>query len=142
MSSASSSKWIVTTVPGRDLVGLRRLADLGGAQQLLQVADARLLLALLLAGGVVAAVLPEVALLAAGVDLGGDDRAVGDQLVELGLQPVVRVLGQPGGGAPRSGVDTDDLLVCRGDVDRRANSVEPTKLTSAARTAALPWFRR
>jgi hypothetical protein len=54
------------------------------------------LLALLLPGGVVAAVLPEVTLLAARVDLRGDDRAVCDPLVELGLQPVVSLLGEPG----------------------------------------------
>ena len=71
-------------------------ADLRGAQQLLQLADAGLLLALLLARGVVAAVLLEVALLAAGVDLGGDDGAVRDQLVEFVLEPVVGLLGQPG----------------------------------------------
>ena len=58
-------------------------ADLGGAQQLLELADPGLLLALLLAGGVVAAVLLEVALLAAGVDLGSDDGTVRDQLVQL-----------------------------------------------------------
>jgi hypothetical protein len=43
---------------GGDRIGPRRLADLGGAQELLQVADAALLLALLLAGGVISAVLP------------------------------------------------------------------------------------
>jgi hypothetical protein len=45
---------------------------------------------------VVAAVLLEVALLAPGVDLGGDRRPVGDELIELSLQPVVRFLRQPG----------------------------------------------
>ena len=60
-----------------------RDADLGAAQQLLQLADPGLLLGLLVAGGVVAAVLLEIALFAAGVDLGGDDRALRDELVEL-----------------------------------------------------------
>jgi hypothetical protein len=81
-----------------DLVAGRRLADPGAAQQFVQVADARLLLALLLLGGVVAAVLPQVALFAPSVDLRGDRRSVGDELLELGLQTVVRVLGEPGGG--------------------------------------------
>ena len=50
---------------GRDLVGVgRRLADLGPAQHVGQLADPGLLLALLLPGRVVAAVLPEVALVA------------------------------------------------------------------------------
>src|SRR6185437_5961940 len=71
-------------------------ADLGGAQQLLELADAGLLLALFLACGVVATVLLEVALLASGVDLRGDDGAIRDQLVELVLEPVVGLLGQPG----------------------------------------------
>src|SRR3954467_10760672 len=52
--------------------------------------------ALLLVWGVVAAVLLEVALLAAGVDLGGDDGAVVDQLVQFTLEPVVGLLGEPG----------------------------------------------
>ena len=67
----------------------RRLADLRRAQQLLQLADARLLLALLLAGGVVAAVLLEVALLAARADLGAIAVRLVDQVVELRLEAVV-----------------------------------------------------
>jgi hypothetical protein len=57
--------------------------------------NAVLLFALLLAGGVVAAVLPQVAFLAASIDLRSDRGARGDQLVELGLQPVVSVLRKP-----------------------------------------------
>src|SRR4029077_19805774 len=45
---------------------------------------------------VVAAVLAQVALLAAVVDLRSDDRSIGDQLIELGIQAVVCLLGQPG----------------------------------------------
>lgn len=76
--------------PGqRDARLLGCLADLGVVEQLLQLTDARLFLALLLSGGVVTAVLAEVALLATVVDLGGDDGAVGNQLVQLRLQPVV-----------------------------------------------------
>jgi len=91
---------------GRDHVRGGRLADLGRAEQLLELPDPGLLLALFLSGGVVAAVLPEVPLFTPGVDLCGDDRPSGDQLVELRLQPVVGLLGQPGGRV----VDTDDLL--------------------------------
>ena len=88
---------MVSDHAGGDGVRRRRgVADLGGAQQFLELPDPGLLLALLLAGGVVAAVLLEVALLASGVDLRGDDGAVRDQLVELVLEPVVGLLGQPG----------------------------------------------
>jgi len=45
---------------------------------------------------VVAAVLPEVALLAPLVDLGGHLGALCDELVVLGLEPVERLLGEPG----------------------------------------------
>jgi hypothetical protein len=38
---------------------------------------------------VVSAVLAQVAFLAAVVDLCGDDRTIGDQLVELGLESVM-----------------------------------------------------
>ncbi len=66
-------------------------------QQLLEVPDARLRLALLLAGRVISTVLAEIALFAAGVDLGRDHRPVRDMGVELGLESVVGFLGQPGG---------------------------------------------
>src|SRR6478752_2690389 len=55
-----------------DAVALGRLADRRGLEQLLQGADARLLLALLVLGGVVAAVLLEVAFFAGGLDALGD----------------------------------------------------------------------
>jgi hypothetical protein len=91
---------------GRRRVGVGgRDADLGGAQ----LADAGLLLALLLARGVVAAVLLEVALLAAGVDLGCNDRAVRDQLVEFLLEPIVGILGQPGRLGIRHGHHSSSL---------------------------------
>src|SRR5690606_5822493 len=77
--------------------GGRTIAHPGTPQQVLQMPDARLLLTLLLLCGVVAAVLPQVPLFAAGVDLRGDDRAVGDQLVELGSEAVVALLGEPDG---------------------------------------------
>src|SRR5690606_11577142 len=58
--------------------------------------DSGFLLPLLLPGGVVATVLLQVALFTAGIDFGGDDRTIRDQLVELVLEPVVGILGQPG----------------------------------------------
>ncbi len=51
------------------------------------------LLALLLACSVVAAVLFQIALFASLVDFGGDDRAIGNELVEFALEPVVGFLG-------------------------------------------------
>src|SRR5690606_41897477 len=74
----------------------RRLAHPGVAQQLLQRPDARLLAPLLLLGGVVAAVLTQVALFPTGVDLRREYRTVRDQLVELCPEPVVPLLGEPG----------------------------------------------
>ena len=68
---------------------LGRFADLRVVEQVLQLADAGLLLALLLAGGVVSAVLAQVAFLAAVVDFRRDDRTIRDQLVELGLESVM-----------------------------------------------------
>src|SRR5690606_21967632 len=61
-----------------------RLADLGVGQQVVDRPDAGLFLALLLTRGVVAGVLLEIALFAPLVDLGGDDRTVGDQRLLLG----------------------------------------------------------
>ncbi len=55
----------------------------------MQLTDERVLLALLFACGVVAAVLSQVSLFAALVDLGSDDGAVSDQLVELRLEPIM-----------------------------------------------------
>jgi hypothetical protein len=45
---------------------------------------------------VITAVLAQVALLAPVVDLGGDDGTVRDQLIELGLESIMGILGQPG----------------------------------------------
>ena len=96
----SPAIFAVTTVPTSTTPWLsRRLADGRVAQQLGELADARLDLALLVFGGVVAAVLLEVALFAGGLDLLGDVGARGTaQLLELGAQPVVGLLGQPRGG--------------------------------------------
>src|SRR5690606_41692080 len=59
------------------------------SEQLLQVPDAGFLLTLLLPSRVVTTVLAQVTLLAASVDLGSEHGTVRDQLVELGLEPVV-----------------------------------------------------
>ena len=71
--------------------------DGGVVQQLLEVGDAGLFLALLLAGGVVATILLEVTLFAALIDLGGQDRAVLLQGEQLRVESVVGFLGEPGG---------------------------------------------
>src|SRR5699024_5066113 len=80
-----------------DAVVLRGLADHGVLQESLEVRDAGLHLALLLTGGVVAAVLLEVPFVASRGDALGDlgaSRAL--ELLELLGQAVVRVLGEPG----------------------------------------------
>src|SRR5229473_1918849 len=74
-----------------------RLADPGVLQDVLDLPDARLLLALLLLGRVVAAVLPQVALVSGGLDLLRDLHTRGaGQIVELRLESVMRLLGEPG----------------------------------------------
>ena len=98
VSSSSPSKAMVTTMPGATTPVVRRgLADLGVLQELGELAHAQLLLALLLLGRVVPAVLPQVALLAGRLDLLGDLGARGTrQVLQLGLELVVRLLGEPG----------------------------------------------
>src|SRR5690606_7603756 len=75
-----------------------RLAHLGAAEAILELADLGVGLALLLARGVVSAVLAEVALLARGRDLLRD---LGQYLVleavQLGDESVVGLLGHPDG---------------------------------------------
>ena len=86
---------MVTIEPGPDHARLGRLDDLGVLEQRLELADAPLHVALLVLGRVVVAVLREVAQLAGALDLGGDlDAAPRGEVVELGAQPVVRLLGQ------------------------------------------------
>src|SRR5699024_1621259 len=78
-------------------LGARRFADLRGAKELCELDDAVLHLALLFLGGVVAAVLLEVALLTGCLDLLRDlDAPITRQVVQLGLEPVMRLLGEPG----------------------------------------------
>src|SRR5690606_5714384 len=82
----------------------RGLADLGAPEGVLELEDAPLELALLLAGGVVAAVLHEVALLARRADALHDLGALGAlELLELGDELVVAVAGQPDGLRRRLG---------------------------------------
>ena len=79
-----------------DHAGRRRLDDLGVLEDRLELADAALHVALLVLGGVVVAVLGQVAQLAGALDLRGDLEAAPrrGEVVELGPQPVVRGLGQ------------------------------------------------
>ena len=78
-----------------DLALRAGLDDLAVLEQVLELADPALHVALLVLGGVVVAVLAEVAQLAGPLDLVGDlDPAAGGEVVELGLQPVERRAGE------------------------------------------------
>ena len=141
--SSSPANLMVITVPRAALVAVVGGSPTRGlAQQVGQLADAGLLLALLVLGRVVAAVLLEVALFAAGVDLRGHRRAAGHQLVELGLQPVVGFLGQPDAlGCSSVGVDTGGTPETRVAAPVRGRPlVDPAKLTPAS--AAVHGSRR
>src|SRR6266567_5002587 len=77
----------------------RRLPDARVVQDVLQLVDAGLLLALLLLRRVVTAVLAQVTLVPGRLDLLGDLDAAGPgEVVQLRLEPVVRLLGKPGDG--------------------------------------------
>src|SRR6266849_1759801 len=77
----------------------RRLADPRVVEDVLQLVDAGLLLALLLLRRVVAAVLAQVPLVSGRLDLLGDlDTARPGEVVQLRLEPVVRLLSEPGDG--------------------------------------------
>ena len=78
-----------------DAVVLRGHPHLRVAHQFLELPDPGFLLRLLVARRVVAAVLLEVALFPAGVDLRRENRSLRDQRVQLRLEPVVGFLGQP-----------------------------------------------
>src|SRR5579875_1807089 len=78
-------------------VGARRLADPRVLQDLLDLEDPALVLALLLLGGVITAVLTKIALLASRLNPLCDlDPQWSRALVQFGLEAVVRLLGQPG----------------------------------------------
>ncbi len=80
---------------GRHLVALGALDDLAVLDHRRELPDASLHVALVVLGGVVVAVLLQVAELAGGLDLAGDvDAAHRGELVVLGLQPVERLLGE------------------------------------------------
>src|SRR5215467_10105800 len=80
-----------------DPVGAGRLADPRVVQDVHDLEDPALPLALLFLGGVVAAVLPQVALVPGGLDSLGDLRApFAREVVQLRLEPVIRLLGEPG----------------------------------------------
>ena len=73
--------------PGHDNVAVAYLDDLGVLDERLELPDAALHLSLLFLGGVVVAVLGEVAELAGGFDLAGDvDPTEGGELFVLLLQ--------------------------------------------------------
>ena len=79
---------MVTMRAGGDDALVAALDDLGGLEHVLELADAALHVALLVLGGVVVAVLAEVADQSGRLDLLGDlDAAPGGEVVELGLQP-------------------------------------------------------
>jgi hypothetical protein len=64
-----------------------------------ELEDAALSLALLLLGGVVAAVFAQVAFVSGGLDfLGNLDAPCPREVVQLRLEPVIRLLGEPGDG--------------------------------------------
>ncbi len=90
----------MTTVPGSTTpLALRRFADRGVLEQVLEGADAGLLLALLVLGRVVAAVLLQVALFAGGRDPLGDLFATGrGELLELVRKAIVGILREEGHG--------------------------------------------
>src|SRR6185312_9556600 len=78
-------------------VGPRRLPDLGVLQDVLDLVNAGLLLALLLLGRVIPTVLAQVALVAGSIDLVRDLHSPWPrEMIQLGLQPVVCLLGKPG----------------------------------------------
>src|SRR5712691_370594 len=80
-------------------IGARRLPDTRVVQDVLQLVNAGFLLALLLLRRVVTAVLAQVTLVPGRLDLLGDlDTAGPGKVVQLGLEPVMRLLGQPGDG--------------------------------------------
>ena len=144
-------------MPGGDGAVVLGLADLGAQQHRLELLDLALELALLLAGGVVAAVLLEVALVAGGADPRHDLLAAGTlDLLELGRELVVGVLGQPDGGllgllshGSTPGVLLDGGATPSGresalrPVRRRPSGTsERTSLTSAAVSEAVSARRR
>src|SRR6185312_9395575 len=115
---------------GRGRPGLARgRADLRVLEQLAQLEGAGVHLALLLLGRVVAAVLPQVAFLAGGLDLLSDLDAVRTlEILQLGLQTVVRILGKPG-----------DVIAGLGhDAPRRVGWRQPCRFVRGFRTVRYP----
>src|SRR5207244_5403235 len=75
--------------------GVGAVDDHGPVEQVLELTDARLHLPLVVLGRVVVAVLAQVAHLPGPLDEAGDLGATaGGEVVELGLQPLVGILGQ------------------------------------------------
>src|SRR3546814_476378 len=130
-----------------DTVVGRGLADLGTTKDVLELADPRLLLALLVLGGVVAAVLLQVALVARSGDLLDDLLAQRSlEVLEFALELVVSVLGKPdrsllghGSTPARRAVGTSRAVfptVCR-CIHRSPQRATRVRLQSAAQHALL-----
>ena len=119
---------------GRDrAVGAAALDDLGVLEERLELADAALHLALLVLGGVVVAVLGEVAELAGRLDLAGDlDPAAGGEVLVLGLQPLVR-----GAGELRASSDMRDAGYRRRLTDRSADRRHLPAMSAPALAAVI-----
>ena len=127
---------VVALVPDRDDRAVLHRVAAGGLDDLrvldhgLEVPDAAFHLPLLVLGGVVVAVLGQVAQLAGGLDLAGDVRAaVRGQLLELRDQPVVGRLGEvlrgwhePHRSGRRSAVDRRATLQIDGSTSWRGPS--------------------
>jgi len=108
------------------------LSDGGVVQQLGQLTDPGLHLALLLLGGVIAAVLLDVAFVAGGLDLLGDLGAtLAGELGQLALEPVIGLLGQVARGRRRS-VGHVVLLGCGGLATVRQNQRYAVSQTSGS----------
>src|SRR5262249_58548348 len=91
-------------MPGPTTPSFRGGADPGVLQDVLDLPDPGLLLALLFLGCVVAAVLPQVTLFPGGFDLLRDLHTCwAREMVEFRLESVMRLLGEPG-----------DVLACLG----------------------------
>ena len=118
------------------------LADLGVFEHFLEGLDARLVHRLLVAGGVVAAVLAQVALLAGGVDESGDFDALDlDAFLELVCEQVVLCLREPLSVGHGSSVD-----VCQ-SIERRhggvgAHGVECSNIARADTVMTAPVARQ
>ena len=138
----------MTTMPGAIVPSVLAGASptLRVLEELAQLADAGLLLALLLLGGVVAAVLAQVALLAGLLDLARDlGTALAGEMIELRLEAVVGLLGQPGDAAwsrsRRAPITVRTAVVGRGN-DRGYQRVSDGRRRRRRRPSPAGWSAR